>query len=996
MSDTFPDDAIAIVGMAGRFAAAEDVREFWRALLDGRELITYYTREDLLARGVPESVVDHPDYVSARGAISDPLGFDAPFFGYSPREAQLMDPQQRLILETAWHIAEDAGVRPDEMQGPVAVFAATAPETYTRWFPPPATVDPLEVQLGNDADFAAARVSYKLGFDGPSVGVSTACSSGLTAVHLACQSLTSGDSDTAFAIAASIRFPADRGLVRVPGSILSGDGHCRPFAVGAEGTVEADGAAGVLLRRLDDALADGDRIYAVILGSATGNDGSDRIGFTAPGVEGQRKIIGAALHYAEVDPSQVGYVEAHGTGTRLGDPVEMRALAATYGTPDRTEPARFGSLKSNTGHLNHVAGIAGLIKAALSLESGQLVPSLHLEGGVNPELDLADGRLQPQTCLEPWPGSFSRRIAAVSSFGMGGSGVHMVVAAPPDGLPVVAPPGRQQALLPISARSPQALAASVTALQDWLDRNPDTDLRDVGYTLLEGRTPMLYRTAVLAKTAAEASRALATAGTARAPVDVAGGTAVVFPGQGAERPGAAARAYQRDAEFRRHLDACLDALPTGERAEVRSYLLDPAHPTLGTDLAQPALFAMEYARASCWQTAGLEWTAMLGHSVGEFAAACLAGVFSLNDAMRVVAARGRLISTTGAGAMLAVRLSPGELYERLGSVDGWDLAGYNAEDETVLSGEVQAIASAQAKLRSDGIVTLPVEATHAFHSRLLDPVLENYGEVIAGVTRNVPSRPYISCVTGTWVTGEQATSVDHWIQQARGTVLFAPAVRTALDAGTAVFVQLGPGLMATSSLRRARAQAVVIQGNEYTPEEGVGQAWVRGATIRKQQKGRRIGLPGYPFEHREYAFDALVDLSPNAGVAPSARPAAPVTAGSEAGVAPDAGMATAATASVEARRYPRPALATTYRPAADALEALIVGLVEDELGTEGIGADDDFFELGWDSLMVVELVLRLSDDLGFDIDPDAVYDAPSATRLAVVLEGLGADRTRGR
>ena len=982
MSETLPDDAIAIVGMAGRFAAAEDVSEFWRALLEGRELITHYTRDDLLSRGVPESVLDHPDYVAARGAITDPLGFDAPFFGYSPREAQLMDPQQRLILETAWHIAEDAGVRPTEMRGRVAVFAATAPATYTRSFPPPADVDPLEVQLGNDVDFAAARISYKLGLDGPSVGVSTACSSGLTAVHLACQSLMSGDADTAFALAASIRFPADRGLIRIPGSILSGDGHCRPFAADADGTVEADGAAGVLLRRLDDAIADGDRIYAVILGSAIGNDGSDRIGFTAPGVDGQRKIIEAALRYAEVDPSQVAYIEAHGTGTRLGDPVETRALADTYGVPGRSEPARFGSLKSNTGHLNHMAGIAGLIKVVLSLESGQLAPSLHLDDGINPDLDLAEGRLQPQTRLEPWPAVASRRIAAVSSFGMGGSGVHMLVTTAPAAPPVAAPVDGREVLLPLSARSPEALAATVTGLSDWLKQNPDADLRDVAHTLHEGRTPMLYRTAVRARSATEAVQALATADTTRAPVDITGGTAVIFPGQGAEHPGAATRAYEQDAEFRRHLDACLDALPRGERGEVRSYLLDAAHPQRGTDIAQPALFAMEYARARCWQTAGLEWTAVFGHSVGEFAAACLAGVFAMEDAMRVVAARGRLISTTGPGAMLAMRLAPDELRERLAGVDGWDLAAHNAEDESVLSGTVDALAVVEAKLRSYGVSSLPVEVTHAFHSHLLDRVLAEYGEVIAGVTRHAPLRPLISCVTGTWITPEQATSVDHWVQQARGTVLFAPAVRTALDSGTSVFVQLGPGLMAASNLRRSQAQAVVVPGDEYTPQDGVGQAWARGATIRRPSSGRRIGLPGYPFEHRDYAFPTAV-----------ARGAGTET---ETATASAARPPVAVTSAYGTRRYPRPPLATLYRPAADALEARIIGLVEDELSTDGIGADDDFFELGWDSLLAIGLASRLSGDLGFEVDADVVYDAPTAALLATELERLGVNRERDR
>jgi phthiocerol/phenolphthiocerol synthesis type-I polyketide synthase E len=343
-----------------------------------------------------------------------------------------------------------------------------------------------------------------------------------------------------------------------------------------------------------------------------------------------------------------------------------------------------------------------------------------------------------------------------------------------------------------------------------------------------------------------------------------------------------------------------------------------------------------------------------------------------------------LIATTGPGAMLAVHLAPDELRARLVGVDSWDLAAHNAEDESVLSGSVDALADVDVKLRADGVVTLPVEVTHAFHSRLLDPALAEYGEVIASVTRHAPSRPYISCVTGRWVTADQATSVDHWVQQARGTVLFASAVRTALDAGTSVFVQLGPGLMATSNLRRSRASAVVVTGDEYSPQEGVGQAWARGATIRRPIQGRRIGLPGYPFEHRNYSFAPAVEPGGESRreVVPQPDPTPPKTAASD------------------SRRYPRPPLATPYRPAADALEARIIGLAEHELSTEGIGADDDLFELGWDSLLAIGLASRLSDDLGFEVDANAVYDAPTAALLAAALlatelEGLGADRENG-
>lgn len=856
------DDAIAVVGMAGRFASARNVDELWGALRNGRELITHYDRDDLMGRGVHPDLVAHPDYVASRGALAEPLGFDAPFFGYSAREAQLMDPQQRLLLETAWHVAEDAGLPPAAIPGRVGVFAAVAPPTYVAAYPPPRGVDPLEIQLGNDTDFAASRVSYKLGLDGPSVAVSTACSSGLTAVHLACQSLISGDSDASFALAASVRMPADRGLLRLSGSILSGDGHCRPFAANADGTVEADGAAGLLLRRLDDALAAGDRIYAVIVGSAIGNDGSDRIGFTAPGVQGQRTILESALRYADVDAADVAYVEAHGTGTRLGDPIETRALAAVYGVAHRAEACRFGSLKSNLGHLNHVAGIAGLIKVALSLERGELVPSLHLDHGLNPELDLAGGRLRVQSRLEAWPGGYAQRIAAVSSFGMGGSGAHVVLTAAPEMQRPAKPATSTAAILPLSARSPEALAAASTELADWLASHPAADLQDVAHTLREGRTALPYRTAVVGSERNDVIAALAASPIPRQPVPAEGRTVLIFPGQGAEQPGMAATLYDADGSFRRHLEDCLDCLPGQDRAEVRSYLLDAKNGGSGTRLAQPALFAMEYAKARCWEAAGLEVTGMIGHSVGEFAAACLSGVFSAENAMRLVAARGRLSAGTGPGAMLAVRLAPAQLHDRLAHFHGWDLAAHNADDECVLAGDESAIDAIADALRADGVGTMPVEVAHAFHSHRLDPILAEFAAAVGDVERCAPSRPFISCVTGTWVTAEQVVSVDHWVRHLRGTVRFADGLQSALAAGTSTFVQLGPGRMAASYVRRAGSEAIVVIGDDHLPLQGVALAWSGGATVRRSTGGRRIALPGYPFQRRTYVHSTAAAPGP--------------------------------------------------------------------------------------------------------------------------------------
>lgn len=982
INPTHPSDAIAIIGMAGRFASAHDIDELWQALRSGTELITHYDREDLLARGVTTGELDHPDYVASRGALPNPLAFDAPFFGYSPRESELMDPQQRHLLETAWHTAEDAGLHPNDMAGRVGVFAATAPPTYAAMYGSRPEVDPLELQLGNDPDFAASRIAYKLGLEGPSIGVSTACSSGLTAVHLACQSLMSGDSDTAFALAASIRFPADRGLRRQPGSVLSGDGHCRAFAADADGTVEADGAAGVLLRRLADAVADGDRIHAVILGSAIGNDGSQRIGFTAPGLEGQCKIIEAALRYADVEPADVAYVEAHGTGTRLGDPVETRALAAVYGVAGREHPCRFGSLKSNLGHLNHVAGIAGLIKVVLSVNRGELTPSLHLENGLNPELDLAQGQLEIQSQLEPWPKNYQRRVAAVSSFGMGGSGAHVIVTTPPS-LPLAARADTESLqVLPLSAHSPESLSAAAAELADWLTYHPDAALPDVAHTL-RSRTAMRYRSAVVGRHRAELVAALRSPQRQHHRAADNDATVLIFPGQGAEHPGMAATLYNSDAEFRRHVDSSLDYLPADDKSRLRKYLLDAEDAGRGTALAQPGLFATEYAKAQCWQAHGLQATGMIGHSVGEYAAACLAGVFTAEDAMHLVAARGRLVAQTGAGAMLAVRLTPAELHARLVHHREWDLAAHNADDECVLAGKASVLDAIATELRSAGVGIMPIDVAHAFHSRQLDPILDDFAAIVDGVKRTAPTRPYISCVTGTWITADEAVSVDYWVRHLRGTVRFAEGIHTAISAGTATFVQLGPGRMAGSNLRRNRIAASVVVGDNCPPSHGVAQAWAHGAKVTWTSTGRHITIPNYPFQRRDYVLGPLLPASSTPvewtphftrnqndadrhGPTKAPLPELP-----------------------HLKRHPRPPMATPYRAAVSRLEATIIDLLEAMLDTEGIGVDDDFFDLGWNSLLAMSFTSRLSDELHQPIDPRTVLDASNTARLAQALINPG-------
>ncbi|GHE06683.1 polyketide synthase [Streptomyces alanosinicus] len=870
--------------MSGRFPGAQSIDELWRALREGRELISFFDRRELLDLGVPAADVDDLGYVAARGALDAPLAFDASFFGYSAREAELMDPQQRLILETAWHVAEDAGCRLADIDGRVGVFAAAAPPTYLSVFQQPKEAGGLEIQLGNDTDFAASRVSYKLDLNGPSVSVATACSSGLAVVHLACQSLLSGDSDVALAVAASVRFPADRGLLRGADSILSPDGHCRAFGADADGTVEADGAVGVLLKRLEDAVDDRDHIYAVIRGSAMGNDGAHRVGFTAPGARGQQSVLAEALRFADVRPEDVGYVEAHGTGTPLGDPIEMRAMAGVYGTAERTEPCRVGSLKSNLGHLNHASGMAGLVKAVLCLRHREFVPTLHTDR-VNPELDLADGRLRIQREREPWPEAAVPRTAAVSSFGMGGTNVHMIVSEAP-AVPASASGSRpaQAVILPLSARSGPALEEARARLAAWLRAHGDTaSLADVAHTLQTGRTAFPHRAAVVCRTKDEAIAAL---DRPAEPVLRPGSmnrdrvVAFLFPGQGAQRPGMARALYRSAPVFRAVLDECLEYARREPGLEsLRALLLDEDVPMDAelrrTALAQPALFAVEYAMARQWMAHGVLPGAMLGHSVGEFVAACVAGVFSAEDAMRLVARRGRLVQSVEPGGMSAVRLPEEEVSAALGELRGWEFSAYNAVDQCVISAPFGVLESAEEALRAHGAVTTRLKVSHAFHSRSVEPVLEQFAREVERTARHQPRYAYLTNVTGNWITPEEATSVDHWVRHLREPVRFGPALSTVKEALDPVFLHLGPGTSVGDLARGAGADQVVFglgRGErEDTRQASLAALWTAGARIDWPSlagpDSRRVSLPGYPFQRQVFAL-------PLRGSAPAAPPAA--------------------------------------------------------------------------------------------------------------------------
>ncbi|HYX24301.1 MAG TPA: type I polyketide synthase, partial [Thermoanaerobaculia bacterium] len=675
---------VAIIGMAVRFPGAASLERFWENLRDGVESVSFFGDEELLAAGVDPALLRDPAYVRARAVVDGVEDFDAAFFGFTPREAAVMDPQHRLLLECAWEALEDAGYDPERAGGRTAVYAGSGTSSYLFAnllpnAPLLAAVGPLQAMLLNDRDFLATRLSYKLGLKGPSLLVQTACSTGLAAVHVASQGLLSGESDLALAGAVSIALPAKEGYLYEEGGIASPDGHCRAFDAAAGGSVVGNGAGVVVLKRLADALADGDRVYAVIRGSAVNNDGAARVGFTAPSVEGQAEVITESLLMAGVEPASIAYVEGHGSGTALGDPIEVTALVQAFAAAGGTDACALGSVKSNVGHLNTAAGLAGLVKAVLALQHATIPPSLHF-ARPNPQCDF--GPFHVPTRALPWPAERSPRRAAVSSFGLGGTNVHAVLEEAPAAEP--SGPSRPWQLLTVSARTETALDAACRRLADRLE-SEDLNLADVAFTLQRGRKAFAKRRAVVCRDRAEAVAALRAGRGARGGFEGSERPVVfLFPGLGDHAVGMGRGLYESEPVFAAEVDRCAAILAPHLGVDLRDVLFAEPGPRPASDLrtllrrnaapldeagqrlarteyAQPAVFVVEYALARLLLSWGVRPQAMIGYSLGEYVAAALAGVLSLEDALALVAGRAKLIQELPAGAMLAVPLPESEV-----------------------------------------------------------------------------------------------------------------------------------------------------------------------------------------------------------------------------------------------------------------------------------------------------------------------------------------------
>ncbi|MFJ9554121.1 SDR family NAD(P)-dependent oxidoreductase [Nocardiopsis sp. NPDC101807] len=885
---------IAVVGMAGRFPGARDVGEFWSNLKAGVCSDTRFSDEELAARGVPADVRGHEDFVAAGYLLEDSEKFDAAFFGYSPREAEIMDPQHRVLLECAWSALESSGHAPDRFDGPIGVYAGAGNNTYLLFnvaTQPDAErlLGDKQTVIGNRSDFVSSRISYKLGLRGPSVNVQSACSTSLVAVAEACQSLLAFQCDMALAGGVAVDPTRRDGYLFRQDGILSPDGYCRTFDARARGTVGGEGAGMVVLKRLGDALADDDHVHAVIKGTALNNDGSRRAGFSAPGAATQAEVIATALANADVDPGSIGYVELHGTATNLGDPIEFSALTSAFaGLP--AHGCALGSVKSNIGHLDSAAGVAGLVKTVLAVEHGQIPPSLHFEEP-NPRLGMDGSPFYVNTRLRDWPEGDGPRRAGVSSFGLGGTNAHVVLEqAPPRPRPEEpSEPGREE-LLVLSARSPEALESATDRLQEHLRAHPGTDLRDMAFTLRQ-RKAFPHRRMVVCSSTEEALGALDARDDGRllsalAPESAHRPVGFVFTGFGSQYPGMARGLYAREPVFAEAVDECAALLEpllgqdvrepmfAGDDAaappspDFRRMLEQPARGRAPVDrplLGYPAVFALEYALVRLWDSWGVAPEAMIGHSLGEYVAACTAGVFSLPDALRLVVERARLIEQQPEGAMLAVPLSEEEALRHTGDEVG--LAAVNGPRNCVLSGTVEGIEKAAADLEQAGTPGRRLNTRFAFHSPAMDAVVEPYARLVRSMELHPPERPFVSNTTGTWITGEQAVDPDYWARHMRRTVRFSDGLRTLWSVPDIVVAEVGPAPTLTPDVLRHPAAAATdrvvvpslpntfLGGSDRAAMLGAaGRLWLAGRELPSPPRGsaRRVPLPAYPFERRRY------------------------------------------------------------------------------------------------------------------------------------------------
>ncbi|MGH6822903.1 MAG: beta-ketoacyl synthase N-terminal-like domain-containing protein, partial [Methylocella sp.] len=965
--DAFP--AVAVVGMAGRFPGAPTLDAFWDNLRRGVESITHFPPDEL-EDAYGRSVQDQPGYVRARSILDGVELFDAGFFNFLPREAELTDPQQRVFLEIAWEALESAGYDPAVFPGEIAVYAGSSFNTYLLYnllndrrrlenMTGNYQVGEFPTLVGNGADFLATRTAYKLDLRGPALTVQSACSTSLLAVAEACNCLLDYRADMALAGGVSITFPQKRGYLYQEGGMVSPDGHCRTFDAEAAGTVFGSGAGVVLLKRLDAALADGDPIRAIIRGSAVNNDGARKVGYTAPSSDGQAKAIALAHAVADITAGSISYVECHGTATPLGDPIEIAGLAKAFGATTNAKGfCAIGTVKTNIGHLDIASGAAGLIKTILALEHESLPATLHFKTP-NPKLGLEESPFFVNAELRPWPRGAKPRIAGVNAAGVGGTNVHLIVEEAPAIPAAAATASDDEAshLIVLSARDDTAVAEARRRLAAHLETHTEQSIGEIAFTLQTGRRGFAKRFAAVAKDRRGLIEQLGGPGEAETAAASPPKLAFLFPGQGAQYPGMGQGLYRRYPVFARTIDQCASILEPLLGLDLRAVLFGKpvaAGPRLqATALAQPALFSVSFSVAELWRSLGFEPAAMLGHSIGEFVAATLSGVMRLEDALTVVAARGAKMQELPEGAMLAVMLTEPELKACLPG--NLSIAAVNANAVCVVAGPHPAIDAFEAKLTARGAVWRRLRTSHAFHSAMVDPVIEPLAEILARIPLTPPRIPYVSTMSGTWITADQATDPLYWARHCRETVRYAAALACLAEPVSPILIEAGPGRTLTSLARQNNASrgAPLIAASLPDPVEErdadavfldtLGRLWAAGAApdwraLHKGAPQRRVALPTYPFQRTRYFIDA-----PSAGA-----------------IATIPFEGNQITAMTNATQQPAPNGGIAQQPLMPnrqaAIRAELAALLENLSGIDVANAPrgTSFLELGFDSLFLTQ------------------------------------------
>ena len=869
---------IAVVGMNCRFPDAGNIEAYWENLKKGVESVHSISDEELLQAGISQDTINNSNYVKAGSFIEDYDKFAASFFGYSARESALMDPQQRIFLELCWHAMEKAGYDAEKFTGIIGVFAGESYNSYLlnnviKGRSTPNNVDNFFVQILNDKDNLATRIAYKLNLNGPAITIQTSCSTSLVAVHLACQSLLNRECDVALAGGVTVRSPHKAGYFYQDELIFSKDGHCRPFDADASGTIFGSGAGVVILKRLEDAVADGDIIHAIVKASAINNDGAEKVGYTAPGRKGQEAVLTSALALANIPKESITAIETHGTGTLLGDPIEFDSLYKVYGSNDVNHKIALGSVKSNLGHLESAAGIASFIKMVLCLENKTLVPSLNFKKQ-NPHIHMENSPFYVNVDVKEWKTTRNTsRRCAISALGIGGTNAHVILE---EGFPISKKAEvRPTELVLLSAHTETALNKISDNLVEFMKKNPDSNFSAIAHTLRMGRREFNFRRAAVTSDSTNLIKVLEennTNHTWYSYKKINNPQAVfMFPGQGSQYIQMAKEIYHYESVFTQVIDKGASILKQYLNLDIRDILFpgqekaeEATHLLTQTNITQPALFLVEYALARLLKHWGLKPAAMIGHSIGEYVAACLAEVISFEDALKIVAKRGELINKLPQGKMCAVMLSEEQVKSLLN--DRLSIATINGPSLTVIAGPADDIEKFTTLLTEKDLSYRFLHTSHAFHSWMMQEAYEPFLDFIKKAKLNIPRIPYISNVTGTWITEEQAMSSEYWARQIISPVRFNDGLSILLENDKNIYVEVGPGTTLSTFVKKRDIHCPIMSCLPHALEEqssleriysAIAKLWIAGVSFNweqfdKQGSWQKVELPVYPFERQAY------------------------------------------------------------------------------------------------------------------------------------------------